>query len=367
MADNEIQLFSNVKIITTGNKPTTANLLPGQAAFGKIIEDGKYHFFGNSGEGGAAGKVVDIVLDTIESAVSTPTLDEVVAAGNKVENKTIQIAIHNEANQVEQSTSIAPNGIIVQYFENGNLDSLTVLAMTGEQGFLDTNAPVLSANPARVYDAKAQTQFRKALDVLSKSEVQTLISGVYKIKGSVESFNALINNADYTPEAGDVWNIETAGGQDSHGQDIKAGDNIVFIGPDKATDWDILAGIVDLQGYYTKTEVDGIKTDLETKITAAKSAADAAQATANQAKTTTDTIAADYVKNSEFDTKAETAFDNFATEKHVVKDANYVHTDNNYTDADKAKVDKLDLSGDGSKVVTDNGSIKTLNFNVVEI
>lgn len=45
-----IQLMSNVKIITSGNKPTTANLLPGQAAFGKLNADQKYHLFGNTGE-----------------------------------------------------------------------------------------------------------------------------------------------------------------------------------------------------------------------------------------------------------------------------------------------------------------------------
>lgn len=62
-----IQLMSNVKIITSGTTPTTTNLLPGQAAFGKLTADGKYHLFGNTGEGGGAGKVVDIVLDTYSS------------------------------------------------------------------------------------------------------------------------------------------------------------------------------------------------------------------------------------------------------------------------------------------------------------
>lgn len=45
-----IQLISNVKIITSGAAPTTENLLPGQAAFGKLNSDGKYHLFGNTGE-----------------------------------------------------------------------------------------------------------------------------------------------------------------------------------------------------------------------------------------------------------------------------------------------------------------------------
>ena len=77
-----IQLLSNVKIITSGNVPTTANLLPGQAAFGKINSDGKYHLFGNTGEGGdGIGKVVDIVLDTY-SAISAANLETVLTSGN---------------------------------------------------------------------------------------------------------------------------------------------------------------------------------------------------------------------------------------------------------------------------------------------
>ena len=50
-----IQLLSNVKIITSGQMPTPDNLQPGEAAFGKLTSDGKYHLFGNSD-----GEVVDI-------------------------------------------------------------------------------------------------------------------------------------------------------------------------------------------------------------------------------------------------------------------------------------------------------------------
>lgn len=55
------------------------------------------------------------------------------------------------------------------------------------------------------------------------------------------------------------------------------------------------------------------------------------------------------------------------TDGHYVADENYVHTDNNYTAADKAKVDKIVTTGDGTKVLTDNGTYQPLEIAVISI
>ena len=95
-------------------------------------------------------------------------------------------------------------------------------------------------------------------DAYTKTEIDGKLGGAFHYKGTKENFAALI--ADVTePSIGDVYNIQTAGGTDSQGVAIKAGDNVVCktakVG-DTAAEWDVLAGTVDLSAYYNKTETD---------------------------------------------------------------------------------------------------------------
>lgn len=70
------------------------------------------------------------------------------------------------------------------------------------------------------------------------------ISSVYKYKGSVNNYAALPTSGQ---EVGDTYNVVAA--DSAHG--IKAGDNVSWNG----SDWDVLAGTVDLSGYLLKTEL----------------------------------------------------------------------------------------------------------------
>jgi hypothetical protein len=70
------------------------------------------------------------------------------------------------------------------------------------------------------------------------NELLEKISTVYKFKGSVQTYADLPTNA----EMGDVYDI------------LDTGDNYAWTG----TEWDKLSGIVDLSGYYTKTETDDL-------------------------------------------------------------------------------------------------------------
>ena len=88
-------------------------------------------------------------------------------------------------------------------------------------------------------------------DAYTKSEVDAKVASVYKYKGSVNSY-AELPSADQVE--GDVYNVATADA--AHG--IKAGDNVAWVAVkgDVEAHWDVLAGTVDLSGYFTKQEVN---------------------------------------------------------------------------------------------------------------
>lgn len=448
-----IQLMSNVKIITSGIAPTTANLLPGQAAFGKITTDGKYHLFGNTGEGGGAGKVVDIVLDTYAS-LSAISFDDALKAGNTTKLS----AIFQDA---EGNSKVTISSAGVDVAEGGKI------TIGGKNMFYAGLASVSEDDAAKM---------RGLLSVYSKAEVDGMVAGAFHFKGDVEAFANLPTNA----KAGDVYVVKTAGGTDIHGIKVNANDSVAYVDAhgDDPAGWIVLSGVFDLSAYYTSEQVDGLltsyaksadvytktaaddkflsKTDADTtyakktavytkeeideahstmnaSITAAKtqadkgvkdaataataaatakSAADAAQTDATQAiadaaaaKTQADKGVADAAAASTAAGKAQTKADEAAaaaatnageitksnariktledagyqtaadvtktlTDGNYVKDANYVHTDNNYNAAavaSVAKAEKLVVDGDGSKVLKDDGSYDTLELTVVSI
>lgn len=448
-----IQLMSNVKIITSGIAPTTANLLPGQAAFGKLTADGKYHLFGNTGEGGGAGKVVDIVLDTYAS-LSAIAFDDALKAGNTTKLSAI---FQDDGGNTKVTISSAG----VEVAEGGKL------TIGGKDMFYAGLASVSEDDAAKM---------RGLLSVYSKAEVDGMVAGAFHFKGDVEAFTNLPASA----KAGDVYVVKTAGGTDIHGIKVNANDSVAYVDAhgDDPAGWIVLSGVFDLSAYYTSEQVDNLlasyaksadvytktaaddkflsKTDASTtyaektsvytkeevneahntmsaSITAAKnqadkgvadaaaaataaanakSAADAAQADATQAladaaaaKTQADKGVADAAAAATAAGKAQTKADEAAaaaatnageivksnariqtledagyqtaadvtktlTDGHYVKDANYVHTDNNYNAAavaNVAKAAKLVVNGDGSKVLKDDGSYDTLELTVVSI
>lgn len=409
-----IQLMSNVKIITSGIAPTTANLLAGQAAFGKITSDGKYHLYGNTGEGGGAGKVVDIVADTLEALSEIPNLQTVLNTGN---SSTLDI-LFKETEGGETLLTIGKGGVVA------GTTKLT------KDGFVDNGKVVLSANPNLVVSAEDAAQMRTFLSVYSKAEVDGMVAGAFHVKGCCDA-----KDLPADAKVGDVWNITantaTPKKTDINGKVLVAGDNVVWVGADGAiheAGWDALSGVVDLSSYYTKEEINGLlaayaksadvytKTDIDGKIetintnvaaakaqadkgvadaataqaqankgvadaAAAKQAADNAQAAAEAAQTAADAAQADAttanteigktntrvttLENAGYQTAADVT--NILTTGHYVSDANYVHTDNNYTTDEKNKVAKLVIDGDGTKVLKNDGSYDTIELSVVSI
>lgn len=406
-----IQLMSNVKIITSGLAPTTANLLPGQAAFGKLTADGKYHIFGNTGEGGGAGKVVDIVLDTYAS-LSAITLNDALTAGNTTKLSAI-------FQDTDGNTKVTISSAGVEVAEGGKI------TIGGKDMFYAGLASVSEDDAAKM---------RGLLSVYSKAEVDGMVAGAFHFKGDVEAFANLPTDA----KAGDVYVVKTAGGTDIHGIKVNANDSVAYVDAhgDDPAGWIVLSGVFDLSAYYTSAQVDGLladyaksadvytktaaddkflsktdadttyakKTDVYTKeevdeahgtmntsIVAAKTQADkgvadaaAASTAAGKAQTKADEAAAAAATNAGEITKSnariktledagyQTAADvtKTLTDGHYVTDADYVHTDNNYDAAAVANVAKaasLVVDGDGSKVLKNDGSYDTLELTVVSI
>lgn len=73
--------------------------------------------------------------------------------------------------------------------------------------------------------------------------VKAKLSNIYTYKGSKDKYAELPTDA----VAGDVWNVAEA--HEGH----PAGTNYAWTG----TEWDALAGSIDLSNYYNKSEVDG--------------------------------------------------------------------------------------------------------------
>lgn len=364
-----IQLMSNVKIITSGNTPTTANLLPGQAAFGKLTSDGKYHLFGNTGEGDdGVGKVVDIVLDTY-SALSAPDIETVLSTGNQattglifLNNKNEQVVVITPQNETGNTTVNIKGQATVESISASDFVAAADIIIS-KSGIADNHYSVLTGNPARhVGDDEAATM-RNFLKVYSKTEIDGMVTGAYHTKGSVAA-DALPTEGN---KIGDVYNISanTTGVVDIHGNPMKVGDNVVWVQTSTEGEgtfgWDTLSGITDLSAYYTSAQVDALLKTINDSIAAVNTdITDNIKPDITSLKTKVQTLEnAGYLD--------ETAVENYLTTNKYVKDADYVHTDTNYTAADKAKVDKITTTGDGTKVLTDDGTYKQLELSVVAI
>ena len=134
----------------------------------------------------------------------------------------------------------------------------------------------LSAEVAQTYlkiaDMYSKSQLYTKDEVYNKSEIDGKLTGALHYKGTYATFSALttaVSSGTITPAIGDVYNITNAGGTDSHGTEIKAGDNVIYNG----TGWDCSSGTIDLSGYATssfvnsatgalETEIQGVSTDL---------------------------------------------------------------------------------------------------------
>lgn len=186
-----------------------------------------------------AGDIPALTMDKITDAGAMATKDEVartdIAAEFEAQIADLEDKAHTHANKsvIDGITSAQVTGWdnVVAKFDN-KADKATTLSGYGIE------------------------------DAYTKTEIDGKLGGAFHYKDSVDAFADL--PAD--PEIGDVYNVKTAGGTDSQGVAIKAGDNVVCKAKKTDTEdaqWDVLSGTVDLSAYDNRTQV-------EAKIKAAK-------------------------------------------------------------------------------------------------
>lgn len=108
-----------------------------------------------------------------------------------------------------------------------------------------------SATNAATHETNAKTALAACQNIQTQvnAGLQSLTSAV-KYRDSVTSFSNLPTTGQ---EAGDMYNIASAGGTDVNGIAIKAGDNVVWNA--KKNGWDDVAGTVDLSNYPTNDDM----------------------------------------------------------------------------------------------------------------
>jgi len=211
MSVTPIQLYSNVKRITSGNIPTTANLNVGELAFGMITATNSFRLFGNSD-------------GTIrEFDVSVPTLDEVLTSGNTSE------------------------GTIVLENSDGTVN----IMMSAANGFQDNGTAVLTANPTRTITTTEAGVMRTKLDVYTRAEVDAMVVAMLHFRGTVDTFGDLPTS----PSVGDVWKA------------LDTGILWVWAGATGSEEWIDMGSEVDMANFYTRTEVDALLTTINNSIT----------------------------------------------------------------------------------------------------
>ena len=129
----------------------------------------------------------------------------------------------------------------------------TSKALKVAEGGAETGLEVKHFKTGVVVDeiSSAGDSTKIASDKAVRSAINGAIAGVYKVKGSVETYADLPTDA----AEGDVYNVKTADKE----HDVKAGDNVVWVGAvedGEAAHWDVLSGVVDLTAYSTTKDIE---------------------------------------------------------------------------------------------------------------
>jgi len=140
-------------------------------------------------------------------------------------------------------------------YDNGEWNVLHSETAADVVKYSDTTVAGVLDNLGTTYVAKVAGKDLSSNDFTNayKAEIDNLgtiyakksdVASALKYRGTVTNFASIPTDTS----VGDVWNISVAGGADSHGIAIKAGDNVAKT----ETGYDVLAGAEDLSGYVEK-------------------------------------------------------------------------------------------------------------------
>lgn len=161
----------------------------------------------------------------------------------------------NQQSKKWASATESPDGAVDTDSPTGKTQSSRSWALyskdRSDSAASSATASANSATEAATHEANAKQSLVASQNIQKEVEDGLKkVSSVVTYRGTVDSFADLPTEltADNT---GDMYNIKNAGGADSSGDEIKAGDNVVWNG----SGWDDQSGHVDLSDYYTKEEI----------------------------------------------------------------------------------------------------------------
>lgn len=167
----------------------------------------------------------------------------------KANNYTLPNATSSTLGGVKVGTNISvSNGTIS--VATGTTSAVGVVKLENAASASTTTAATPAAVKAvkDIADAKAAKATTLSgygiTDAYTKTEIDNKVSSALHYKGSKDTYADLPTTGNTT---GDVWNVAEA--DTTHG--VKAGDNVAWNG----TEWDVLAGTVDLSAYMLTTDM----------------------------------------------------------------------------------------------------------------
>jgi len=371
-----INLFSNLKFVTSGAAPTPAVLFPGQAAFGRWTAanggDDAYHLWANisPGAGPGAGTVVDITASTMQAMAGDFDLQGVLERGNSSELSILLTGIQSvfRAELAGGNAELAGGGLTVEHGDvtaqytgtqmrivdgDTSVTNINNIMASLTRGFVDHNNTVLSGNTARTYAPIEIETMRNKLNVYSRDEIGSMVSQVFDFKGVVDQFVNLPND----PTSGDVWLIGDTG--------------LLYVWVDGGPGgggWERLNYLFSLTDYWTSTQVQAAIAALRTEII------DEIQ----RLELLIDDVEVELTGLDTRVTGLRTDLD--AHVQDAVAGTDSMHSNNNFTDTAVIQVSQLMLPstdvtlpglqngvGDGSTILTCSGRYATISVAVEQI
>lgn len=197
-------------------------------------------------------------LETSAGQSATDSASSATSAANSAKQSATSATNSEASNQQSKkwaSATESPDGAVDTDSPTGKTQSSRSWALyskdRSDSAASSATASANSATEAATHEANAKQSLVASQNIQKEVEDGLKkVSSVVTYRGTVDSFADLPTEltADNT---GDMYNIKNAGGADSSGDEIKAGDNVVWNG----SGWDDQSGHVDLSDYYTKEEI----------------------------------------------------------------------------------------------------------------
>ena len=170
------------------------------------------------------------------SSASAAAASEAAAKTSETNAKT------SETNAASSASAASASELAAKTSETNAANSQTAAASSA-------SSASTSATKASDHETNAKTALASCQTIQTQvnAGLQSLTSAV-KYRGTVASF-ADLPTSDLS--VGDMYNVKAAGGTDSNGTAIKAGDNVVYNGDG----WDDQSGTVDLSDYPKNEDV----------------------------------------------------------------------------------------------------------------